>query len=547
MLPGYSGEWAEIPLGSKGVFTDAGSSEIPFNNLIKAININYANGYIEKAPGAIIYNRTPFTAGIVSLLDYWPTYAQQRMLVLTADGSLWKDTNSDRTFNYNTPVATGLGGGSLNNKCQMVIAGNETSSNPKLVFIFSNGITQIQVLSGDSNTLSPISLPAIDWQNANLTTGTNLTGIYPRFGINFLSRLWVFSKSIAYSSNPLNHQDFQTSNAILLNNVGPGDGGDIIGAAVYKGILLVFKEGDVTYALNSQDPSSANWYFYKFGDGFGISSIRGVAQVLDDLVILNSNGVLTSYQATLKYGNVTQGDIFKSAKVSEFFRKYTDRSGIQSNQSIFYPSKGVGLFTAKSTYKTNNDSMIQMDVADPDVPKFGLWNHLQADALTLRRDPILNVPIPIYGGTDGNVYLADRADRAVNGNGYIGEFKTPYIDFRHLDPTMAQQNKLFDHLAVTFTPDGNHNLNIDVWIDGKFSETLVFNQTIDSNYLGSFKLGTSILGTEEEQSIVLPLHGLGRRISFRGYNSTAYQNFKVSLLSVGFRLSGTGSTSLGQH
>lgn len=546
MLPGYSGLWAEIPLGAKGLFTDAGSSEIPYTNLIKANNINYTSSYLEKAPGAIRYNNVAFTSGIVGLIDYFPTFAQQRMLVLTADGKLWKDYG-DKTFNNNSPIATGLGNGYLNNSCQMVIAGQEVSGNPKLVFIFSNGNSQIQVLSGDSNSVAQISLPASDWANANASAGTNLSGIYPRFGINHLSRLWVFSKSIAYASNPSNHQDFQTSNAILVNNVGPGDGGDIVGAAVYKGTLLVFKEGDIVYALNNSSVSSSNWFFYKFGEGFGISSIRGFAQVLDDLVIVNSNGNLTSYQATLKYGNITQGDIFKQAKVSKYFREYTDRSGISSNQSVFYPYKGVGLFTSKTTYKPNNDAIIQMDVADPQNPKFGLWNHYQADALALRRDPILNIPVPMYGGTEGYVYLADRADRAIAGSSYTGEFKTPYIDFRHMDSSLAQQNKLFDHLAVTFTPDGNHKLSVDVWIDGRFSETLNFSQTIDSNYLGSFVLGKSKLGVEEEQTLVLPLHGLGRRISFRGYNSNAYENFKVSLLSVGFRISGVGATSLGQH
>lgn len=527
--------------------TDAGSSEIPTNKLIKATNINFTSNYLEKAPGAIVYNSTgAFTGGIVGLMDYWPSYSKQRLLALTSDGKLWKDSG-DRTFNNLTPLATGLGGGSLNNSCQMVIAGNESASSPKLVFIFSNGISQIQVLSDDSNTVSPITLPSTDWPNANATTITNMNGNYPRFGVNFLNRMWVFAKSVCYASSTTNHQDFQTSNNILINNIGPGEGGDIVGAMVYKGLLLVFKEGDYVYALNNSSNTVSQWYFYKFGEGFGMANLHAGAQVIDDLLIANSNGSLTSYQATLKYGNVTQSDIFKSAKVSQFYQAYTIKAGARFMQGLYYPDKGLALFATKSTFKTNNDCLIQIDYADPQNPKFGLWTHYQADALALRRDPITNIPVPIYGGIDGYVYLADRRDRAVNGAAYTAEFKTPYIDMRSLNPSFAQINKHFDYLGVTFTPDGNHNLNIDVWIDGQFSETISFNQTIDTNYLGQFQLGTSILGVEEEQTIIMPLHGTGRRISFRGYNSNATENFKASLITVGFRPAGEGATSLGQH
>lgn len=544
---GYKGLSCQLPLGSMGVFSDSGGTEVPPTALIVAKNINYAPGYIEKAPGAWLYNtKGALTAGVVGIQDYWPNYAQQRLLVLTADGKLWKDSG-DRQFGNMTPIATGIGNGVLDNRCQMVVGGNESAGNPKLVFIFSNGISQIKVLSGDSNSVSNITLPATDWPTATSDGSTNPTGNYPKLGLIHLGRLWVFAKSVAYASTTTNHQDFQTSANILVNNVGPGDGGDIVGAAIYKGTLLVFKEGDVCYALNSSSTSSSQWYFYKFGDGFGMASYHSACQVMDDLIVQSSTGVLTSYQATQKFGSITQGDIFKNARISKFFRENTDYSGIKWCHSLYYPDKGVAMFTARSTFNTKNDAIIQMDLSDPSMPKYGLWNHYQADAITLRRDPVTNIPRPVYGGQDGNIYIGDYRDRTINGSAYTAEFKTPYIDMRHMDGGLAHKMKHFDFLACTFTPDGNHNLSVDVWIDGKFSETLTFNQTIDSNYLGAFKLGSSTLGVEEEQRIVLPLHGTGRSISFRGYNANANENFKVSLFTIGFRPAGEGPISLGQH
>lgn len=534
----YSGNWANIPLGTMGLMSDLPSSEIPTTALIKSTNIDYGPGYVQKAPGAVPYNTTAFSAGVVGIQDYWLDVITQRLLAATSDGKIYKDYG-DRTFRNSTPIMSGLG--KLNGRCQFIIGGNESSGNPKKIFFFSDGISQVQVISGDNNTGLPIALPASDW--ANPTASTNQTSNFPKFGLLSRGRLWVFAKSVAYASSTTNHEDFQTSNAILVNSVGPGDGGDIIGAFVYKGLMLVFKQGDVVYQLIDTDASSSNWYFKKFAEGFSIANFHASTQVLDDLIAGNSTGTLTSYRATLNYGNFTQGDLFKQARVSQFYKQYATPPGILFQQSCFYPERGRAFFSARSGYKTFNDSLILFDVSDSQNPRFGLWTHWQADCIALRRD-VNNVLRPIYGGTDGNVYLADRETRAVNGTAYTAEFQTPYLDMRHLNPTYALQNKAFEFLTVTFTPAGNHNLSVDVWIDEKFVETVNVAMTVDTNTLGTFKLGSSRLGGVGEQTIQVPIKGRGRRISLRCYNGNAYQNFKVSQLAIGFRVLGEDATRL---
>lgn len=521
--------------------TDLGGSELPITALIKATNVNFTNGWIEKAPGAIRYNVSGgFTAGVVACQDYWPTILSQRMIVATSDGKIWKDYG-DRGFNNMVPIATGIASGKLDNTCQIVIAGNEAANNVKKVFIFSNGKAQIQVISGDSQTVGAIGSPATDWPNPSISS--NPQSIFPKFGIVHRNRLWCFMKSQYYASSATNHEDFQTSNAILTGSMGPGQGGDILGGIVYKSRLYVIKEGDLIYQLNDTDASSTNWYFTLFAQGLGVSSIHALVQVIDDLIIGNNTGALTSYTATQAYGDVKQGDIFKNARVSKYFREYTSKTGIPFMHAIYYSEKGLALFSTRSTFTTFNDTIIQLDVSNPQTPKFGLWNHYQADCLSLRRDSE-NIMRPMYGAKDGYVYLASRETRAVNGAAYTAEFKIPYFDMRHLDPTMSAKDKQFDFLSCTFTPDGNHSLNVDVYIDGRFNETVSITQTIDTNYLGAFKLGTSILGVEEEQTVIVPLHGMGKRISLRCYNGNALESFKVSQLSIGFKVNGENSVSL---
>lgn len=542
----YRGQWCIVPVGQMGLQTDQGSSELPIQSLIRCENCSFVNGSLEKAPGAQAYNLNgAFTAGIVSMIDYWPTIIQQRLLVATADGKIWKDYG-DRSFNAMVPIATNVNNGALNTSCQFVIGGNEVGGNPKTVFLFT-GTSQIQVFSGDGNQIEPISLPSADWPNA--TASSNPQSVYPRFGLIHRARLWCFRNSIAYASNTSNHQDFQTLNSILVNNVGPGEGGDIIGAFVYKRLLFVFKQGGYVYNLVDTDSNSANWYFTKFAEGLCMANLHSATQVIDDLLVGNDTGVITSYTATLNYGDVKQGDVFKMNKVSQYYRQYTDVSGIQYMQGIFYSEKGLALFPTRSTHTTYNDVMVQYDVSNPAAPKFGLWNHYQADCIALRRD-VQNIMRPIYGGTDGNVYMADWPTYAIvtssTTTGYTANFKTPYYDMRHLDPTMANKNKIFERLACVFTPTGNTLLNVDVWIDGRFSETVTLTQTVDNNYLGSFQLDTPActLGSEDEQTVYATIHGKGKRISLRGYNGNAYETFRISSLNIGFRVAGEDATVL---
>jgi hypothetical protein len=517
--------------------TDLPSSQIPPTALIRSQNIDYAPGFLQKAPGAYRYNNVALTGGLVALTDYWYTYIQQRMLVATADGKLWKDYG-DKTFSFNVPITTGLG--TLDNRSQFVIAGQESAGNPKKVFFFSGGKAQVRVITGDNNFSTLIAEPSVDWANPNIS-GDNLNSNFPLFGLLHRGRLWCFAKSIGYASNTTDHEDFQTTSSFLSITAGQGEGGNIVGGFVYKNTLFVFKQGDFVYRLVDTDPDASNWYFTKLSSGFGIASQNSVAQMNDNLVVGNVTGSLTNYSATFYDSNFSQADMFKTARVNQFYRQNTTPAGTPFMQALYYEDKGHGFFTTKQSYLTYNDSMVHISLSDPQVPKWGFWTHLQADCLASRRD-INNILKPIYGGTDGFVYFADSETRTVNGAGYQALFQTPYLDFRHLDPSFAMKQKEFERLAVTFTPDGLQNLSIDVWIDGKFSQTVTCAQTIDTNYLDSFVLDQSILGSPDEQTILIDLRGAGRRISLVCYNSVAYQNFKVSQLAIGFRILGEDAT-----
>lgn len=90
----------------------------------------------------------------------------------------------------------------------------------------------MQVLSGDSATMSEIASPAADWVSPN----------YPTVGVIHRNRLWAFMKQRAYASDTGNHENHLSNN--LTQAIFPGEGGSVIGAFVLKDVFSPSRKVD---------------------------------------------------------------------------------------------------------------------------------------------------------------------------------------------------------------------------------------------------------------------------------------------------------------
>ncbi len=554
---GYTGQTFPIPLGTQGVISDLAPGQIPPTALIDANNVDFGPGYIQKSYGWLQIEG-PLGDAIVAFLDYWPTPQLQRMLMLTSGGTVTRRPYSNtiaRDFLIGANVVTGLGT-LLTNKSMFVVGGNETAGNPKKVFLFTDGKNQIKVLTGDGTAFTDIASPATDWA---------LHG-FPKVGIIHRNRLWVFRGSQFYTSTTSDHENFTDGTQLLTGLVGPGDGGDITGVMLYKGRILVFKEGDVIYYLNDEDIDSDTWYFIRYGDGLGINTPQAGVQALDDLLVANTTGSVTSLQATQQFGGIKQGDIFRAGKVSQFFRDNLHISGFRGTQGIYYAERQQVFFIAKTHAGGPNDALICLDIQNPDSPRYSMqttgrdgdytWS---PSCIALWKD-VNDVKRPVLCTSGGIVYLASWPMHSRGGtlgsypiqqitSGYQSTFQTPHLDFRQMDSSLTNKNKNYDFIGVTFQETGNWNLNIDIFIDGAFSKTYTCSMAVRTDYLDAFVLDASRTASLDEKTIWVPIAGSGKTISLRcwhgtdGYAPTEVgQNFKVSHLTVGFTVAGEDAT-----
>lgn len=519
----YKGESVNIPLGEYGLLTDIASGKAPESSLTLARNICFTNGCVEKAPGGIKWNDVALPAGIVALHYWQPSLVQERMIAVTETGSIYK--GRDREFG--TAINTGLG--TLNPNCVFAEGGAEVAGRTKKLFLFTAGKTLPYVLEGDGTTFEPISGPSTDW------AGTN----FPKFGVVHRNRLWAFAGQIGYASATDDHENFASDN--LVDPIYPGEGGELLGAYVFKGRLFAFKDGGFVYLLNDLAADSSEYYWEKIASNFGLSAPNGIDEVLNNLYAGNSTGTITDYAASEKLGSVEASDLIQNLLFENHLRGNASKVGVPYQHLLYYAEKKMLFATYRSAYYTYNDMLIMIDFSSGQ-PRPSYWIKGSPQCMALYKD-VNQIERPMYGNKDGFVILMDREDRLEGGVAYRGEFQTVHTDLSFANPKFKHREKHFDHLAVNYIPESTGNLMCDYYVDGRFVETLTF-QLIqyDESKLGDLLLGTDRLSQLSPETCVRPLAASGRTFSARFYNEGSNQSFKIPSITVFFRPGGDKAT-----
>lgn len=523
---GYKGQSFTVPMGMEGLSTDDNQGRIPFTSLIRAKNISLIKGVVEKEPGSRRWNLFAMPAGVAGTFDWFPSPTVQRLIVVTKDGVVRRflDAEASTIVTASGSAPTTLTG--ITNQVTLVAGGSELAGRERKLFMFSSA-NQPQIIKGDATIRTNLATPTADWLNSN-----------PTFGLIHRGRMIAFGNQSdphrIYISTPNDHEDFTGSGALQFP-VYPGEGEGLMSGYVFRGRLFLYKAPTGVYYLDDTDPDPLNWGVKKMSSTFGAASAHSAVAVLNDLFVANSTGSVTSLSATQSFGDIDSGDLLRILRNEGYMRDTTTQAGTQDRHTIYYENKKQAYFTYRSAGGIQNDRIMVVDFNLPS-PRI-VWSEKdQANCLGMKKDS-LGIERPIYGSEDGYIYEMDREDREVNGVGYEGEFQTPHMDFGGQDPGLAEKNKLFDFLEVTFEETGNWPLSIDVFVDRQFTETLNFTLTKDS-FLNNFYLNQDSSVGRMSQSFRIPLHGSGRRISLRCYNSGLRQNFKIAALTVYFRLAG---------
>lgn len=531
---GYKGLPFNIEFGAFGIHTDDPQSKLNPGELIFAMNIGLEEGKLEKATGSSRYNETALSSGIVGTFDWWPDSITQQLIAVTRSGLVYQmpdtKTNILMASTDTSPVTNLL----INGMPCLVAGGSESQSRNRKLFILS-GNDPVQVISGNSLTRRTISKPSADWSGRN----------QPRFGLIHHNRLMVWgcpnNPHQAYASNPDDHEDFQTFGGKALNfTVYPGEYQYILSGFVHKGRLFWGKYPRGIYYLDDSDPNTANWNVYKFADAIGAASGFPSCEVLDDLLIANQYGSVTSFKAVQYYGGFEMADVLRNQRSSKFVRDYMSISGLLVRQAIYYSHKKLAFFSYQSSAGILADRLLVIDF-NKEQPRIYWYDKDQPNCLGLRKSLVSEIEAPFYGSEDGYIYLMDQENRDVGGQAYSMVFMTPSMDLRSMSPDMASKQKHFDFLSIDLEQTGKWTLDLEIYIDGRYSEAIPVGWATKKG-LGEHTLNVDRFYTGTPNKVTVPLHGTGKSIAIRGSNSSADENIKLLSMTVWFRPAGLEQT-----
>ena len=520
----YLGQIAELPVGFDGLTGSKNQALLLPAELVKAENLDYSAGTLQKEGGATKYNSTALTGApaILGGWDWHPTEGVQRMIVLTDAGDLLRD---DGAATFPTTLASGLSTAAHGFVPVFTEGGREAAAANRKLFLFT-GRNAVQVIDGDAAVATALSSPPADW------TGSS----QPTFGFAHAGRMTGGGNSTDphrwYLSAPTDHEDFTT--APLQFAIFPGEGEKLIGGFSFGSLAVLFKAPKGIYVVNTAAIDPADWIVSRVTDATGLLSPLGMTLVDSDLIYLDQGANFQALSSINTYADVASRNLGQMALMAEFFRTTCSFAGLADMRAIYYSAKREAHFTVRQAGSSQNDARLVVDFNRPDRPR---WRYSPRDtvrSLWLRTD-INGIERPMAGDDAGHVWHLDQATRSKDGAGYGSTFQTAPTDFSTLDPKFGTIRKAGDFLEGVFEPTGNWDLDVDIIWDGRVTQTVHFNQGSDGAALGAFELGTDALGGEQVINRRRRIVGTGRRFAMAGRMSGAGQNFSVAKFYLGFR------------
>lgn len=484
----------------------------------------------------------PFVAsvGINALSDYWVNAVTQRLLAMGSDGFLYKSSGGGFT---RLSMATQMD----DDASIIVIGGQENAASAgRKAFLFDNGNTKIQTLTGDG-------VATTNFGN-NWNTTTNIPADWavnpPRAGLIHKERLWAWAPANAphnlYASSITDHENFK--NAVggtfeYVQAIGTGTGVRIAAAASFKGMLFVFKYPRGVYFLDDSDVDYLNWRWSLVTDAVGVAdSPHSVIVLDDDILMVAPDGHLHFLSAITQQG-VRSSDLTASYNLQNWTRANINVNRLGRMSSSWYPGKKLAMLGMSSFASVTNDLRLFLDFSnanDQQVVRISYSHRDDNRALAVRRVGATDgTQRPIFGDSDGIVWLMDQENKQKVGVPNVGQARYQYNpgDFSDIDTSLANKRKLFDALTVVFNPTGNWNLGVDSIIDGRYQETLLFNMGGVASILGTFRFGERLGGG----TITTSRHrmtGNGYWLSLAGWVSGEGHDFSVARHFVNFRIGG---------
>lgn len=554
---GYEGAIAAVQCGSGGLAQNLNPSKIRLRNVILAEGAVFREDHWRKEPGTDLFGVNtvpvgdPSDAVVVSLVDWHPTEAIQRVVHLRGDGYLYLTNNGGTDPGANQSALTSGPGTRFG---YFVTGGSEDQTQNRKLFLFRANKSPTY-LNGDVTTDVVLPLPALDWSDAHP----------PIVGIVNGARLWAAGNSNAphmlYASKFGDMTDFQTTLGFDTDfqalPIFPGIGERIYALRNYQGFIAIFKYPRGIFLQDARDTDPLNWGTQQVTDAVGIAASPYAAlQLENDVLFMGSDGLFyllsTVISAAQGHTNMAIANVAMDLDIYQFLLQAYNRGRLNQVQSVYQPFWQTAQFSITGPGSSTNNTRFIFDTAstgrEGGTPRFSYSYRDKVSALALWRDPEDFIDKPIFGTYQSQIITMEQDARtAWDGAAYPFRVQTPHTNLGEFESLttdkfvqFANRNKLFDNLEIEYVPFTDATVMVTVFVDGIVKQTLTVPLQFGGDVIGAFVLGESALAGGSVRSVVRALKaGGGKRISLLFECNNAAEDAAITHFFLGFRVGDT--------
>lgn len=468
-----------LPLGSVGLATDMPVQDRALSHYRTCENVMYElSGAIRKCGGDSRINATAITSAptLTGMFDLWLAGTSgtftQKFVTMTSNQKIYKE-DMDGTFDDITGAAS-----------------ITTSAIP----VFCQARDLLLIFDDKNDT-------PLKWSGSGNVASLGGTPPAGRGCIFHANRGWIWgvnaNPSRLYYSSSTDIEDWSGADTGSID-ISPDDGDRIVGAAVYKRSLVVFKgpnKGSI-HVISGTAPTGGDAFSRTpLVSGIALQTHNSIVAVNDDIWFWSNRGV-HSLAATQNYGNY-QG-AFLTRFLFSFFRQHVNSAGLARVFGVNYDEKGCVLWVyAGSGSATNNRTFGLSYLEAENGLKAFTWTRGGASA-AMRKNPSSGRNEVVFGLTTGFATLQDQTDRAVApSTAYSMRMVTPYLFYAEQDAAGRIRPYgigTIRRLALRSVSTGNWDVSVNVQRDRTESTLHTFNQGSFLTSTTGFTLGTSRLG-----------------------------------------------------
>lgn len=516
----FQGYTAPLLMGPEGLTGTKNLSQVQAGQLIKAMTVTFENGTMQKEGGASKYNSSPISGSpsVIGGWDWWPTPPVQRMVVYTSAGAVLKD---DGGGTFATTLVSGLQAGI---QPVFVEAGKEVAANNRKLFLF-NQKDRVRVLSADGVAMTVITTPPADWSVSDNSVNQ------PWFGVVHEDRLWGAGNENdphrAYYSMETNHEDFTGAGSGSLP-IFSGVGIRLVGGLSFKGLLILWKYPNGIFAVDTSDPTPANWRVTQISKEIGAAGFHSIVQIDNDVIWIDSGWNVQSIAAVQEFGDLGSVNVSESSQMGPFINSNVNLVKLMNVRGVYYLNKRAIHYAVAGAGDTLNTRRLVLDLKRLDRPPRFRWSDRDTcESVWLRLDSN-NIARPMVGDNAGTVWQLDKDARDKGGAGYTCEFQLPHDDFGRLDTKLKTVWKYGKFLEIIVEPKGNWNVTADIYWDGKLKHSVQFNMGTTGSTIGTFIIGTDSLGGDQVTKRKRRIFGGGDRFSVGFRNGGVGEDFSIA-------------------